>query len=1030
MSWAYQPLLPATPLLAQTPPTTALNSPADTANTGDLTPTLNFTGTDAQSDEVEYNVQVATSSSFSGTISGSNLTSGTADAGAFNDVTTASISPTSNNLVLLAIALRNAIGTEPTTPTVSGNGLTWVLEESIYYDTAPTSVRKLFVFRAMGSSPSSGTVVITFGEEESAYAYCIDQFSGVDTSGTNGSGAIVQSVPAKDETPPTSLTVTLSAFSNANNATYGAFAESNGYVQSAGSGFTELASPEASVQIGALTEWKSGEDTSVDYSITSASGVGGIAIEIKALAPLIDAYSATDAGFTGGVSVATPTNLTKGGSTTDATSIDTASVTFTANRLYILTVNSRTGITADPNQPTATGGNVTWVVPTNGSEIIDTTSASRRRLTLLYGICSSTTSGAVTIDFGGQSQETFGWIIDEIASGFNATTPVVQAAKNNSQVAVTSVTATLAAFGSSYNATYGVAGFSNGTITSTAGSGFTLVTTNTDAGGDGNLGLDTEFRATNDTTVDVSFASDAENGIIGIEIKAKHPFSSGDATDYTVQSDLTASTTYYWRARAIDPAGSNTWGAWSSTRSFVATTGSAELTVSNSSHSHSSDSPTLTQKYTLSVDNATHGHSSGNITLTQKHTLSVDNSSHDHSSENITLVEDFLLTVSNSSHDHSSENVVLTQKHTLAVDNASNAHSSETPTLTQKHTLEVNNSSHAHTADSATLTQKHTLSVDNASHGHSVENISLTQKHTLSVENAAHAHSSETVTLTQKHTLSISTGSHSLSSDSPTLTQKHTLSVDNASHVLTSDEVTLSASLSLIVSDASHGHTVENVDITQKHTLAVSNGLHGHSAEEPTLLEHSELTVNNASHAHTAESVVLDAEITLSVDPGSHGVTSDSLTLTQKHTLTVENSSHSITSDLVVLVVPDVWTTKTKVAAILWDLKDKTEQIVSAMRILTPDNNQILVGENENLVLTYEEGYELWQTLTKQNLSWDLKTKTNQVIGSMKIVTPDGNYILVGENENEILTYQAISSVWEKMQKEELEWELKTKINK
>lgn len=52
---------------------------------------------------------------------------------------------------------------------------------------------------------------------------------------------------------------------------------------------------------------------------------------------------------------------------------------------------------------------------------------------------------------------------------------------------------------------------------------------------------------------------------------AGHPFASGAATDYTVQSDLTASTVYYWRVRAIDPAGSNSYGAWSSTRSFTAT---------------------------------------------------------------------------------------------------------------------------------------------------------------------------------------------------------------------------------------------------------------------------------------------------------------------------------------------------------------------------------------------------------------------------------------------------------------------------
>jgi len=49
------------------------------------------------------------------------------------------------------------------------------------------------------------------------------------------------------------------------------------------------------------------------------------------------------------------------------------------------------------------------------------------------------------------------------------------------------------------------------------------------------------------------------------------PFNSGQKADYDVQAGdiLTASTTYYWRARGLDPAGSNTYGAWATTRSFT-----------------------------------------------------------------------------------------------------------------------------------------------------------------------------------------------------------------------------------------------------------------------------------------------------------------------------------------------------------------------------------------------------------------------------------------------------------------------------
>ncbi len=52
---------------------------------------------------------------------------------------------------------------------------------------------------------------------------------------------------------------------------------------------------------------------------------------------------------------------------------------------------------------------------------------------------------------------------------------------------------------------------------------------------------------------------------------AGHPFTSGSAKDFTVQAGdtLTTAITYYWRVRAIDPTGSNSWGAWATTRSFV-----------------------------------------------------------------------------------------------------------------------------------------------------------------------------------------------------------------------------------------------------------------------------------------------------------------------------------------------------------------------------------------------------------------------------------------------------------------------------
>lgn len=216
-------------------------------------------------------------------VSGSNLAQGAADAGSFSSVASASITPSSNNLVLLTIALRNGNSINPSVSSITGNGLTWVKVNSVVYDTTSTSRRTVEVWRALGASPSSGAVTVNFTETETAYAYSIDQFSGVDTTGTNGSGAIVQSTTNKDETPPTGITVTLAAFSDVNNATFGGFGESNGFTQTAGTGFSILHAQASSTEVGSLSEWKATNDTTVDYSLGSnTSQMGGVAIEIKA----------------------------------------------------------------------------------------------------------------------------------------------------------------------------------------------------------------------------------------------------------------------------------------------------------------------------------------------------------------------------------------------------------------------------------------------------------------------------------------------------------------------------------------------------------------------------------------------------------------------------------------------------------------------------------------------------------------------------------------------------------------------------
>lgn len=227
---------------------------------------------------------------------GSNLTNG-ADTDGGSGSSTASVAPASNNLILLTVNSRTGITADPNQPTATGNGLTWVVVNSVVYDTTSASRRRITVFRAMGAAPSAGAIAIDFGgQAQTTVQWSVDQFSGVDTSGANGAGAVVQSVTNLDESVlNTTFTVTLAAFASTANATFGGFATSGADDITVGSGFTALSIRETVVDLNTATEWKATNDTSVDITTAVASVFGGVALEIRA--EIIQFDAATNSGY-------------------------------------------------------------------------------------------------------------------------------------------------------------------------------------------------------------------------------------------------------------------------------------------------------------------------------------------------------------------------------------------------------------------------------------------------------------------------------------------------------------------------------------------------------------------------------------------------------------------------------------------------------------------------------------------------------------------------------------------------------------
>lgn len=211
-------------------------------------------------------------------ITQSPLTSGNAD-GAITSQDTASITPGANKLILLATV--NMQGASPVTPSVSGNGLTWVEIDSAHHDTGGQNA-KIFLFRAMGT-PSAGVVTLAYAAAQDGLIWIIDEYDGIDTSGTNGSGAIVQNANNLGSTQD--IAVTLASFADANNAAYIAAAYDNDdRLMTQGTGLTKLVEETQLPENDELaTAWRVGEDLTPSYAIDGATNrnMGAVAIEIK-----------------------------------------------------------------------------------------------------------------------------------------------------------------------------------------------------------------------------------------------------------------------------------------------------------------------------------------------------------------------------------------------------------------------------------------------------------------------------------------------------------------------------------------------------------------------------------------------------------------------------------------------------------------------------------------------------------------------------------------------------------------------------
>lgn len=173
-------------------------------------------------------------------------------------------------------------GAAPTSVSVSGGGLTWVQVGSIVAQSGGVSATALF--RALGSSPSSGSLTITHDTTSTKFVtYEIEEFADIDTGGSNGSAAIVQSASmAGPSANPQVVSATLAALGDAtNNATFICVAGGSAISSSTHTTLVDTLVSGATYRHQVL--WSLPGNTSASVTETTAFDPNqGIAVEIKA----------------------------------------------------------------------------------------------------------------------------------------------------------------------------------------------------------------------------------------------------------------------------------------------------------------------------------------------------------------------------------------------------------------------------------------------------------------------------------------------------------------------------------------------------------------------------------------------------------------------------------------------------------------------------------------------------------------------------------------------------------------------------
>jgi hypothetical protein len=386
------------------------------------------------------------------------------------------------------------------------------------------------------------------------------------------------------------------------------------------------------------------------------------------------------------------------------------------------------------------------------------------------------------------------------------------------------------------------------------------------------------------------------------------------------------------------------------------------LSIADSTHSHTAESPVITQNHVLAIANGSHSHTAGIVAVTQNNILVTANGSHAHTTDsNLIITQNTILVIGDCVHSHTSESPAIEQQVgeiLLQVGDGIHLHTSESPAITQDNILIIDDTLHSHISDDLTITQDHTLIITDCSHSHISEEPVISQVHVLSINNCTHDHASENIVLTQNHVLAVDNCEHSHAAENISLLQNHILAIEDCVHSHLSEDIAITQDNFLAVYDCEHSHISEDLIIVQDHVLSISECEHNHTSDDLIIEQQTGtilLQIDDCAHLHTSDDLEITQEIVdilLVIDDCTHNHLSDNVVLSQNQILSISDCVHVQNAENVLILLQFI---AYHILEAVSNLNSKYSDSSVVLSKLSGNSIHLTLTENSNIFDKYSE---------------------------------------------------------------------------